>query len=164
MSWAHIHLAISHLPVIGLLFAFLLLVAARLRRSLELTRVSYVLLVVLAVVAVAVYFTGEPAEELVEKLAGFSEPLVERHEDMALIATLGTVLLGLAALLGLARLRRGRTAGEWYGRGLLLLGLLVVGVMAWTANLGGQIRHSEIRSGQDVTAETGTHDAERADD
>ena len=40
MSWAHIHLALTHVPVIGLLIVLLLLAVARLRRSTELTGVS----------------------------------------------------------------------------------------------------------------------------
>lgn len=44
-------------------------------------------------IAIGVYFTGEPAEELIEHLAGFSEPLVERHEEAALIATIGISVL-----------------------------------------------------------------------
>ena len=110
MSWAHIHLALSHVPVIGLLIVLLLLAVARLRRSTELTRVSYALLVLLAASAVVVYLTGEPAEELVENLPGFSEAIVEEHEEVALIATIGTVVLGLVALVGLIRFRGPRIA------------------------------------------------------
>ena len=152
MSWAHIHLALNHVPVIGLLIVLLLLAVARLRRSTELTRVSYALLVLLAATAVVVYLTGEPAEELIENLPGFSEPLVEQHEEVALIATIGMVALGLVALVGLIRFRAPRILPAWYGRGVLLLALLMGGVMVWTANLGGQIRHSEIRADQGATA------------
>jgi uncharacterized membrane protein len=154
MSWAHIHLALNHVPVIGLLIVLLLLGVAGLRRSSELTRVSYGLLVLLAAVTVIVYLTGEPAEEMVENLPGISEPLVERHEEVALIATIGMVVLGLVALVGLIRFRGPRIVPAWYGRGVLLLALLVGGVMTWTANLGGQIRHSEIR-GETATLEGG---------
>ena len=152
MSWAHIHLALTHVPVIGLLIVLLLLAVARLRRSTELMRVSYALLVLLAATAVVVYFTGEPAEELIENLPGFSEAIVEEHEEVALIATIGMVILGLVALVGLIRFRRPRIAPAWYGRVVLLLALLMGGVMVWTANLGGQIRHSEIRADRGATA------------
>ena len=155
MSWAHIHLALSHVPVIGLLIVLLLLAVARLRHRTELTRISYALLVLLAGTAVVVYLTGEPAEELVESLPEFSEPLVERHEEVALIATIGMVVLGLVALVGLIRFRRPRIAPAWYGRGVLLLALLMGGVMVWTANLGGQIRHSEIRANGGAAIEGG---------
>ncbi len=158
MSWAHIHLALSHVPVIGLLIVLLLLAVARLRRSPELTRASYMLLVLMAASAVVVYLTGEPAEELVENLSGFSEAIVEEHEEVALIATIGTVVLGLVALVGLIRFRGPRIAPAWYGRGVVLLALLMGGVIAWTANLGGQIRHSEIRANGGAAIEGGARD------
>ena len=155
MSWAHIHLALTHVPVIGLLIVLLLLTVARLRRSGEIMRVSYGLLVLLAAATVVVYLTGEPAEELVENLPGFSEALVERHEEVALIATIGMGVLGLVALVGLIRFRAPRIAPAWHGRGVLLLALLMGGLMAWTANLGGQIRHSEIRTDRGTASEAG---------
>jgi hypothetical protein len=149
MSWAHLHLALNHVPVIGIFLVILLLGAAVVRRSGDLLRASYWLIILLAVIAIGVYFTGEPAEELIEHLAGFSEPLVERHEEAALIATIGISVLGLASVAGLT-LR----VPSWYPRAVLLLVLLVAALMGWTANLGGQIRHSEIRVlGQGPTGE-----------
>ena len=155
MSWAHVHLALSHVPVIGIFIVLLLLVIAKLRRSTELTRASYVLLVLMAASAVIVYLTGEPAEELVENLPGFSEAIVEEHEEVALIATIGMGVLGLVALVGLIRFKAPRTAPAWYGRGVLLLALLMGGLMGWTANLGGEIRHPEIRAGGSAGLDAG---------
>jgi uncharacterized membrane protein len=151
MTWAHLHLALNHVPVVGILLVVLLLAAAVIRRSGELTRASFWLLVVLALITLGVYLTGEPAEELVEGLPGFSEPIVEQHEEAALVATIGMSILGLLAAMGLIRRRAGQDRSSWYPKTVLLLGLVVGGLMAWTANLGGQIRHSEIRPGQAIT-------------
>lgn len=146
MTWTHLHLALNHVPVIGILLVVLLLGAGVVRRNSELERTSYWLLAGLALIAVVVYFTGEPAEELVEGLPGYSEAMIEHHEEVALIATVGIVVLGLAAVVGLIRARRQREAPSGsYSKILLLLSLVVGGVMMWTANLGGQIRHTEIR-------------------
>ena len=40
MNWAHVHLMLSHLPVVGTIFGVLLLLLALLRKSEELKRVS----------------------------------------------------------------------------------------------------------------------------
>jgi len=74
---------------------------------------------------------------------------------VALIATIGMVVLALVALVELIRFRAPRIAPAWYGRGVLLLALLMGGVMVWTANLGGQIRHSEIRANGGAAIEGG---------
>ena len=150
MSWAHIHLALNHVPVVGVLIALLLLGFGVLRRSHELTRSAFWLLAGLALVTVFVYLTGEPAEELVEGLPGVSEPLIEQHEEAALVTTVGTTILGLAAMIGLLRERGGRPAGGWYSKSVLVLAFVVTALLGWTANSGGQIRHSEIRSAREL--------------
>jgi len=40
MNWAHVHLLLNHLPVVGTFFGVLLLLLALLRKSEELKRVS----------------------------------------------------------------------------------------------------------------------------
>jgi hypothetical protein len=81
MNWAYVHLALNHLPVIGAIFGVLLLLLALLRKSEELKRVSLGVFVITALLALPIYFTGEPAEEVVEHLPGVAEPLIERHEN-----------------------------------------------------------------------------------
>lgn len=145
MTWAHLHLVLNHVPVVGLPIALLLLAVALLRRSTELAKTSLALLALVAAVTIVVQLTGESAEELVEHLPGVSESLVEHHEEAALMATIGMSVLGLVALVVLVRFRAAATIPSWIGGGILLLGILVGGFMGWTANLGGQIRHTEIR-------------------
>ena len=146
MTWAHLHLALNHVPVVGIVIGLLLLGFAVLRRSRELTRAAFWLIVTLAIITVVVYLTGEPAEELVEGLPGVSEPLIEQHETVALVATLAMSVLGLAAVVGLIRGRRDHAGSASYSKAVLVLALIVTGLMAWTANSGGQIRHPEIRA------------------
>jgi hypothetical protein len=83
MNWAHIHLSLNHLPVVGIIFGVLLLLLALLRKSEELKRVSLGVFVLTALLALPVYFTGEPAEEVVEHVPGVAESLIGRHENAA---------------------------------------------------------------------------------
>ncbi len=151
MSLVHLHLLLNHLPVIGAFFGVLLLAVALARRSSELAKVALAFFAFLGAVSVAVFFTGEPAEELIEKLPGFSEAITERHEELALVATIAMAGLGALALLVLAAFRR-----RPLPRGMTIVGLVAaVGVsalMAYVANLGGQIRHTEIRPGVSASA------------
>ena len=155
MSWAHLHLALNHVPVIGLPIVLLLLAWAIVRRSPELTKASFGLLVLLAIVTITVQLTGEPAEELVEGLPGVLESMVERHEEAAVLGTFGMVAVGVIALIGLWRLRAGRILARWYPSAVLVAGVIVAGMMSWIANLGGQIRHSEIRVDRGAAIEAG---------
>jgi uncharacterized membrane protein len=156
MNWAHVHLALSHLPVIGAIFGLLLLLLALLRKSEELKRVSLGVFVITALLALPVYFTGEPAEEMIEHLPGVAEPLIERHENAALFALLMAGVTGIVALIGLILFRRAETLPIWVVGAALVLSLATSGLMGWTANLGGEIRHTEIRAGFTAPAETET--------
>ena len=145
MDSTHMHLLLNHIPVIGTLVGLLLLVVALARRSDELKQASLAIFVVGALVAVPAYLTGESAEELVEHLAGVSESLIERHEDAAQLALAAAGLLGVFALSGLVLLRRSTSAASRVVVATLVLAVATSGLMARAANLGGQIRHTEIR-------------------
>jgi uncharacterized membrane protein len=146
MSIVHLHLLLNHVPVIGALFAVLLLSFALLRSSNELVKAAFVVFSLLGALAVVVFLTGGPAEEIVERLPGFSESITERHEDIALVATIMMAAFGALTLLALWVYRR-RVLPRGIVVTALVIAIAVNGVMGYTANLGGQIRHTEIRSG-----------------
>ena len=147
MSWVHLHLLLNHVPLLGAAFATVLLAFAMLKGSDELKKVSLGAFVIAALIAIPVYLTGEPAEEVVEKLPGVSEAIIGRHEDAAFVALIIILVLGAVALAGLGIFRRNRRIPLWFCSVALLLSLVAGGVMGWTANLGGQVRHSEVRDG-----------------
>jgi hypothetical protein len=155
MSAVHLHLLLSHVPVLGAVFGLLLLAYGTLRGKDQVVRVSLGTLAIVGLAGLAVYLTGEPAEGIVEELPGISEAILERHEEAALFATIGGGVVALVALAGLV-LHRARPVGPRFAAATLVMTLGLVGGMAWTANLGGQIRHSEIRAG--ASAEAGHED------
>jgi uncharacterized membrane protein YeaQ/YmgE (transglycosylase-associated protein family) len=163
MSPVHLHLLLNHLPVIGTIVAILLLGYALLRRSAELVRVSLGMFVLLALTAAVVYLTGEPAEELFEGLPGVSEAILERHEEAALVATILLGSVGAVALGGLLVFRK-RVTGipRGFAALALLLALVPAAAMGYTANLGGQIRHTEIRPAGVADANVAERGAEEA--
>ncbi len=154
MNLAHVHLILNHVPVIGIAFGFLLLVGGMMKKNSDLMKASLVCFAILAVIALPVFFTGEPAEERVEHLPGVSESMIERHEDAAKIALAAVELLGLVALGGLIVSRQGNTVTAGFVTIALVLSVITGGLMARTANLGGQIRHTEIRSKSRFAAAT----------
>lgn len=146
MNAAHVHLILNHIPVVGLGIGVLILIVARIKKQEELTQLSLKLFVVLALIAIPTYLTGEPAEEVVHHLPGVSHDIIEEHEAMAQVAAIATVLLGILSAVVLFQSRRSREIPSWIVTASLLLSLVSAGMMGWTANLGGQIRHTETRS------------------
>jgi hypothetical protein len=133
----------NHLPVLGVPFGLILLCAGMLRHSDELKKTALLIFVVAALLAVPVYFTGEPAEESVENLPGVTENFIERHEDRALFSLISVALLGAVSLIALVRRHKGLSAPALP----LVLALAVISTfsLGLTASAGGEIRHTEIR-------------------
>lgn len=146
MSVVHLHLLLNHVPVVGVLLVALILTVALVRNSDAIGKLGLATLAGMALVTVAVYFTGEPAEEAIEGLAGVSEVSIHAHEEVAVAAFSVTALGGVVAVAVLWWYRRRPLARAAMAASLLIV-LLASGLMARTANLGGQIRHTEIRAG-----------------
>lgn len=145
MNGAHLHLVLNHLPVIGTLFALGLLGSAVVLRKSHLVRAGLWSVLTAALLAIPAYVTGEPAEDVTERLPGVTEALIERHEEAASYA-LG-ILLAAGAVAGVAvyLFRGSRPVRNGLVIGVLALTVVAAGTMARTASLGGVIRHTEIR-------------------
>ena len=153
MNSAHAHLLLNHLPVLGSAFGVLLLLFAFARKSDEIKRVALGVFVFAALTAVPVYLTGEPAEDIVERLPGIYKPMIEEHEEAAEGAAAALGVLGVMSLAGLVGFRRSASVPHWLSVSSLVLGLVVAALMARTAGLGGRIHHPEVRSQNGITKE-----------
>jgi uncharacterized membrane protein AbrB (regulator of aidB expression) len=100
--------------------------------------------VLVGLVALPTYFTGEPAEASVEHAPGVTESVIGPHEESAEASLITVLVLAVLSLAGLILYRR-REVPSGFTLGTLALALIVTGMMAWTAHLGGRIRHVEIR-------------------
>jgi hypothetical protein len=159
MNTAHIHLMINHLPVVGFLLFVPLLFWSWSHRSHDIRRLVFCSGILLGMLTLPAFLTGEGAEEAIEDQAGFSESRLEPHEeaaDLALMAALGTAGLSLT-FLGLSFWRQlpdRLTFGS-----LLVASLLTNTAMGWTAYLGGQIQHSEIHGPNPLSSAQETRSA-----
>lgn len=146
MNAAHLHLAINHLPVVGLLFGLAVLIAGRLLRNETTARVGLWMLLAAALLAIPAYLTGEPAEEIVESLPAIPDALIERHEEAAGFALGGALIVGVMSGATLFLARGGRALHPIGCVLVLIAAVASTGCMAWTAKLGGEIHHPEIRA------------------
>ncbi len=155
MNPAHLHLLLNHILLPGILFGLALLLVALSRNNDELKKLSCCVFVLIALLAIPTYLTGEGAEEIVEHLPGIEHELIEEHEESALVSLVAIEVLGLLSLAGLVRFRGSGELPRWFVTACLLLAIVVAGMVAWTSNLGGRISHSETRPGfqSSITAE-----------
>lgn len=146
MTAAHFHLALNHIPVLGSLFGASLLIYGLWRGQETVQKASLGLFVVVGAVAVVVYLTGEPSEEIIEGMAGVSHDAIEVHESWGLYAFIASIVTGIASLGALLFGWGRRQLVGWTVQLILVLSLFTTGVMVYTANLGGKIHHPELRS------------------
>jgi uncharacterized membrane protein len=146
MDLAHLHLMLNHIPVIGVGFGFAVLLVGTIARSRGITGVGLGLLIFSALIAIPVYLTGGSAEEIVERLPGVSGSMTDQHQSAAALS-LALVIASGAFAIGTAVYTFRSKAGR---PGILVIATLLMTLvtgssMVRTANLGGQIRHTEIR-------------------
>jgi hypothetical protein len=146
--------------VIGLM----LFVSSLIAKTVELKRASLVVFVGIALVTIPTYVSGNAAEEVLcaggAKAPVCSDPsvsksLIQTHEGAALLAFAAIILTGAFAWLGLWQIRRMSRAENWNLAVILLLSLVAFGLAARAANIGGEIRHPEIRSAQETVTPEG---------
>ena len=146
MNWAHIHLIVNHFPVVTEVLGLPLYIAALLRKNDGLRNTALGVFIVAGLLVPLAYFTGEPAEDRVGHLPGISEADIQRHEEAAEFAAAIVASQGALAIFAVVLQRRRPGLPGPMAVALLLLSIAGAGAMARTANLGGLIRHVEIRS------------------
>jgi len=145
MNSVQMHLALTHVPVILSLVGLIMLIVAFFIKNSTITKTSYILILTAGITALPVFFTGEGTEEAIENLPGVSESVIGRHEEVAKLAMISIAAAGLVALAALFSFRW-QIAARLFKVVVVLLAITSGGLMAQTAHLGGQIRHTEIRS------------------
>jgi uncharacterized membrane protein len=142
----YLHLILNHIPLLGTLFAAVLMALGVARQSDELTRVALGFAVAMSLFTIPTYLTGDPAREVAETLPGVSEFLMDDHEEAALLSLVGLELCGALALGGLVVFRQAEEMPKWLVTSVLVGLVISFGLTASTAYLGGQIRHTEVHS------------------
>lgn len=160
MNAVQTHLMLNHVPVLAPFLAALLVMVGMAFRSQPLLRVALALLVFAALIAVPVYLTGEPVEDAVKGAPGVAEQRIDAHEETALVSLILLCALGLTAAV-LTVYRRRPLPGS-ISAAILIASLVVATQIAWTAHLGGLIRHTELQGGS--TAQVAPSDAHDGDD
>ena len=160
MNASQIHLALTHVPVILSFTGLIILIVAFFKKNEIITKTAFYIFLLAGLFTIPVYLTGESTEKIVEHLPGVSESIIEEHEERASIAL---VVISISGLVSLAGLVFHRFAGLSKAIKLtaLLFALGSAATMAQTAHLGGQIRHSEIRSGFVVQNKNGNNKGEQ---
>lgn len=138
MTAVNLHLMLNHIPIFALPVSLIFLAYGLIKKQSEVTRFSLFVTAVVALIVLPVYFSGEPAEEFVEGLPGFSHGLIHSHEEAAelslVLVLITAALSGLSLFVDKMKLKYA----------VLGIGIIAVVSLINTGHLGGKIRHTEL--------------------
>lgn len=154
MNFAHLHLLLNHVPVLGTIIGFCLFLASFLGKNNDLRRSSLIIFAVVALLTIPTFLVGFGAQAEIKGLPGVSDALVLRHEGAAMLSLWFMLATGALALAGLWQSQRALRPARWNLLAILFFSLLTVVLMARTGNTGGDIRHPEVWGGTDPAATT----------
>lgn len=144
MNQTHIHLLITHLPIIGALLGAFVLIHGIWTKSNATLIAAFNVLIISAIGAGVAYATGEGAEETVEHLQGISKNVIEEHAESALMSLISLMVVGASSLIGLFVTLKNAPQVRAVALMTLMAALVGFGLITRTGYLGGQIRHTEI--------------------
>lgn len=146
MNPTHVHLFLNHAPFFAVLFGLYFLTMGIWKKSVGMKLSAVTLFTIGAVIVIPVFLTGESAEHAVEGLPGVTEAVVETHEESATLAMYSMMTLGLLSVTTMVVFSRRHKIPAPLFAAICVLALTSAGLIGRTAYLGGQIRHTEIRS------------------
>ncbi len=155
MNLAHLHLILNHVPTVGSAAALGLLILGYARRNQHLKHVGLEVLFIIAVLTVPVYITGVAAHRELRPIKEVSDDAIRVHQDAAIIGLTVMEIAGFAAWIALWQWRRHGAAARGMVPVATALLIASLAVMGAAANLGGEIRHPEIRADGEVAAAAG---------
>jgi uncharacterized membrane protein len=155
MDPTHLHLLLNHVPTVGFGVGVALFALALVTRSNDLKQASLVVIVLVALVTIPTYVTGNAAQVAIEEKPDVALSLVQTHEGMAFLALVFMEITGALAWLALWAFRRTSKLSNGMAGAILALSVVTIGLMAQAAAIGGEISHAEIRAAQEPTTFVG---------
>ena len=145
MDSIHLHLILNHIPILGTLFSALLLIVGMILRNRTVEITALATLVLVGLLTIPTYTSGEEAEHKVEHMVGVDDHELEEHEEHAELTMWLTIAAGALALFTLLTYRQLPNWVVWIRTTTLLFCIGAFLSMIPLALHGGKIMHSELR-------------------
>lgn len=164
MDATHLHLVLTHFPIIGTIIGVFILAYGYFFKNESITKVALITFVVMSILTIPVFLTGEEAAETVENIAGISENIIEEHEELAEKAIWLMGFLGVLSLFSLWAMIKKMSFSRTITLITFAVSIATFALFAQVGNLGGQIRHSEIRDANTTVSGENTNAIKNSDD
>src|SRR4051812_28554053 len=104
-SWPHLHILVTVFPSVGLVFALGFYVAGIRTKNEALKRTCLLAFVLLGLLAVPTYMSGDNSMELIAKNPKASSDALDYHYGWGIAAVVASMVTGFFALINLFRFR-----------------------------------------------------------
>ncbi|MCX7871660.1 MAG: hypothetical protein N2487_00070 [Verrucomicrobiae bacterium] len=147
MNQAHYHLMINHVPLFGIVTGTCLMLAGLILRNEVVKKTALYFFVISALVIVPTYTSGFGAEKVLKAfLPGMNTDVIEQHEEIAVLALGATAVLGIISLVCTILFWGQKPVKNVIAIIIVILSIATVVMIGFTANLGGKIRHPELKN------------------
>jgi len=163
MNEAHWHLVVNHLPIIFPMVGVIVMITGLISKSEAVKRTAFMIFIFGALASIAAMATGDGAEEIAKKINGISENFIKNHEETAETFALLSYVLGGISLLGLWASLKQKTISFIISIGTLIFAFVVLFFGKQTGTTGGEIRHTEIRNGNNIPTTENNAKTEKRD-
>jgi hypothetical protein len=148
MSYAHLHLVMTHFPPVLSIAGAVAAASAVLfrRRRRDLVHLALLLMIITGAMMPAIYVAGLRTAATIGKVEGIQQEAIAPHQQAATITLWTCIVTALMACGLLIAEQLQAAAGSRLRLLVLLLAIGTASAIAWTADLGGAIHHPEIHS------------------
>ena len=133
MDATHLHLMLTHFPIVGTIVGVGILAYGHFSNNNSIKKVALVTFFLMSILTIPVFLT-------------VSEKIIEEHEELAEKAIWLMGLLGIISVLNIFLIIKKSSFAKSASLIALIISVATVGLFVQVGNLGGQIRHSEIRA------------------
>ena len=112
--------------------------------DLELQVVAYLTFILSTFAVIIAYFTGEPAVESVEYIFDVTEQSIDAHASAAKATFFSMLVLSALSLIALILANKKPSRVSGFAQVVVLVAAVYFGLSAYTSNLCGKFRHTEI--------------------
>lgn len=145
MNAAQLHLLFNHWPLVLVVIGFFVLFYGEWKSEMSYKNLGLLLLIFAALFTIPTQLTGEGAEHILMDQNIAEHSRVEKHEALGFWTAILTYGIGVLAFVSLLMIHNVHSFFTYLRQFVLILAAGAIVLIAITAHVGGEIRHTEIR-------------------
>ena len=151
MSVTHLHLMLTHIPIVGVMIALCIYIYGYYSKNDSVIKTALAVFIAMAIISIPVNMSGEGAEDAIKNIDAISQQALDQHEDLAEVSIGFMMALGGLSLITLFAMIKKHACAKKAKVVVLLLAIITCVLFIIVGNLGGKIRHVELRDVVPVT-------------